>query len=357
MIELSQKHEIPIVLIASRNQIDSEEFGGGYVNNWTTESFSEYVKNKDSSGNIILARDHGGPWQNVYEKEREFRLEKAMDSAKKSYKADIDAGFKILHIDPSVDIHKSPDVDQILERVFELYQYCMEYAAENGKKIIVEIGTEEQSGCLNSNEELQYVLNKVKSFCERETYPEPSFIVVQTGTKVKEMKNVGRFEELIVSQNGENRLKKNIANIVSICNESGIMMKTHNMDYLSDRALNMHAALGIHAANAAPEFGVTETKILLFLLHKHSMSALANRFAELSFQSMKWKKWMLDDTTASDFDRSVLSGHYIFATDACKQIKKEAAENLKAKDILLEETLKNEVKRQITRYLKGFRII
>jgi len=35
-IELANEHEVPILLIASRRQIDSEEFGGGYVNNWTT---------------------------------------------------------------------------------------------------------------------------------------------------------------------------------------------------------------------------------------------------------------------------------------------------------------------------------
>ena len=32
-IELSSDYDIPLFLIASRRQIDSEEFGGGYVNN------------------------------------------------------------------------------------------------------------------------------------------------------------------------------------------------------------------------------------------------------------------------------------------------------------------------------------
>ena len=43
-IEISNEHDIPLMLIASRRQIDSNESGGGYVNNWTTEKFSEYVK-------------------------------------------------------------------------------------------------------------------------------------------------------------------------------------------------------------------------------------------------------------------------------------------------------------------------
>ena len=46
-IELSNKYNIPIMLIASRRQIDSEFFGGGYVNKWSTKIFSEYVKKND----------------------------------------------------------------------------------------------------------------------------------------------------------------------------------------------------------------------------------------------------------------------------------------------------------------------
>ena len=41
-----------------------------------------------------------------------------MASAKLSYQADIDSNFKILHIDPSIDIHGEPSVDQIIDRIF-----------------------------------------------------------------------------------------------------------------------------------------------------------------------------------------------------------------------------------------------
>ncbi|MCC5942082.1 MAG: class II D-tagatose-bisphosphate aldolase, non-catalytic subunit [Balneolaceae bacterium] len=357
VLELSDEHDIPLILIASRNQIDSEEFGGGYVNNWTTESFADYVNKNSGSGKVILARDHGGPWQNKTEVGKKLSLSAAMDSAKKSYKADIDAGFKILHIDPSIDIHKHPSQDEILERVFELYEYCLNYASEQAKELIFEIGTEEQSGFLNSNEDLKKVLDKVHSFCDELKYPKPSFVVIQTGTKVKEMKNIGRFEKMMVQKNGENELKKSISEIVAICNQAGIFMKTHNMDYLSHEALNMHTDLGIHAANVAPEFGVTETKTLLSLLSSHSMQSLANQFLELSYQSKKWEKWMQNKSEATDRDRSVIAGHYVFSTKECLQIKQEAADKLSKKGIDLESTLKGEIKKQITRYLKGYRII
>ena len=81
-------------------------------------------------------------------------LKKAMQSAKDSFRADIDAGFKMLHIDPSIDIHSPPSVDKVLERVYELLDYCWSYAQSKKQDVIFEIGTEEQNGGNNSKEEL-----------------------------------------------------------------------------------------------------------------------------------------------------------------------------------------------------------
>jgi tagatose-1,6-bisphosphate aldolase non-catalytic subunit AgaZ/GatZ len=193
-IELANEYEVPIMLIASRRQIDSEEFGGGYVNNWTTDEFARYVTDNDKKGKILLARDHGGPWQNTKEKDQGLGLRRAMESAKSSYRADIAAGFQVLHIDPSVDIHGHPDVDEVLDRVFDLYEYCWSQAQQMGREIIFEIGTEEQSGSTNSQEELDYTLNAIQQFCKKNTLPQPTFVVIQCGTRVMETRNVGSFD-------------------------------------------------------------------------------------------------------------------------------------------------------------------
>ena len=193
-IDLANEYAIPLMLIASRRQIDSEQFNGGYVNNWTTSKFANYVKTKDKNTNIILSRDHGGPWQNNEEKKQNLNLDLAMKSAKESYKEDIDAGFKILHIDTSIDIHKTPSQNEVLERLFELYEYCWSYALDKGKEIIFEIGTEEQSGSTNTPDELDFTLSSMEKFCEKNKFPSPTFVVIQTGTRVMEMRNVGSFD-------------------------------------------------------------------------------------------------------------------------------------------------------------------
>jgi len=60
IIELGNELKTPFMLIASRRQVEAKEFGGGYVNNWTTEDFAEYVRGRDRGGYIVLVRDHGG---------------------------------------------------------------------------------------------------------------------------------------------------------------------------------------------------------------------------------------------------------------------------------------------------------
>ena len=355
-IELSNEHEVPILLIASRRQIDSEDFGGGYVNNWTTEEFARYVIDRDKKGEILLARDHGGPWQNTKEKDENLSLRRAMESAKNSYRADLEAGFQILHIDPSVDIHGRPDVDEVLDRVFELYEFCWSQAQQLRQEVIFEIGTEEQSGSTNSQEELDYTLNAVQQFCKKYQLPQPSFVVIQCGTRVMETRNVGSFDSPVrVAE--ELPAEIQLPKMIEICSRYGILMKEHNTDYLSDEALQWHPRLGIHAANVAPEFGVIESRALIEILELNNLTKLSERFMQLAFDSNKWNKWMLPNTRATDRDRSVIAGHYIFSTAECLALKVEAGRVLATKGIDLEQHLRQQVKQGILRYLRNFRLV
>ncbi len=354
-IELANEHEIPIFLIASRRQIDSEAFGGGYVNNWTTSAFADYVIERDKKGKILLARDHGGPWQNTKEKDAGLGLRRAMESAKASYLGDLEAGFQVLHIDPSIDIHSEPDIDEVLERIYDLYEYCWSQAQRLHQEVIFEIGTEEQSGSTNSQEELAYTLNAVQNFCKKNHLPKPSFVVIQAGTRVMETRNVGSLDSPVRVAN-ELPPEIQLPKMIEICNRFGIFMKEHNTDYLSNEALQWHPRLGIHAANVAPEFGVAETRALLNCLEGNGLRSLADRFLHLAHASRKWDKWMVPSTQASDRDRSIIAGHYVFATPECLEIKAEAIKVLSQKGVDLEAHLKAAVKQSITRYVRHFRL-
>jgi hypothetical protein len=354
-VELANEYTIPLMLIASRRQIDSEQFNGGYVNNWTTSEFTKYVRNKDKGKNIILARDHGGPWQNNNEIEKKMNLDQAMRSAKDSFKSDIDAGFEVLHIDPSIDINGSISKDKLMDRLFELYEYCWEYAKKSNKEIAFEIGTEEQSGSTNTPDDLNETLYLIEKFCNKNKIPFPTFVVIQTGTKVMETRNIGTFDSPLRVEN-EIAAEIQVPKMIEICKNFNVFMKEHNTDYLSDESLLWHPRLGIHAANVAPEFGVAETVAFLQILENNNLRSLALKFIELSHNSKKWHKWMLPNSTASVREKAIISGHYIFSTPECIELKKEASLNLEKKGIDLNAHLCDQIKKSIFRYMYNFRL-
>ena len=129
-------------------------------------------------------------------------------------------------------------------------------------------------------------------------------------------------------------------------------MKEHNTDYLSTESLKWQPRLGIHAANVAPEFGVAETRAFVSILQKNGCISLLDEFIKISYDSKKWKKWMLEDTAADDFDRAIIAGHYVFATDQCIALKTEAKSKING----LDDYLKNAVKESIFRYINAFNL-
>jgi hypothetical protein len=80
---------------------------------------------------------------------------------------------------------------------------------------------------------------------------------------------------------------------------------------------------GVGAVNIAPEYGVTETTAFLTLLEGLELTALRDDFLALAYNSGSWRKWF-DGADATDLQRSIAAGHYVFATDAFREIKRHA---------------------------------
>lgn len=355
-VELANEHAAQLMLIPSRRQVDRDELGSGYVCGWNAERFADYVKARDTGGHILLCRDHGGPWQNSVEIARRLSPEQALESAKTSYREDIEAGFQVIHIDPSVTPDGEPTEEEALERLFELYTFCKETAASLGRDIAIEVGTEEQDSMSRSSVAFFNQLERIIAFCEEHGFAKPTFVVAQTGTKVMEARNVGLLDSPY-RIDGAVPTEILIPRLIDGLNRVGILLKQHNTDYLSDEVLRWHPFLGIHAANVAPEFGVEESRALVFILEAKRLNALRDRFIELSHQSDKWVKWMLPDTKATDRDRAIISGHYVFSSAAFEELRKEIVHELEAVGVDLDAFLLDRVKASIFRYMKAFRLV
>ncbi|MFN3075326.1 MAG: class II D-tagatose-bisphosphate aldolase non-catalytic subunit [Alphaproteobacteria bacterium] len=356
-IELAKEHDVPIMLVASRRQVECGELGRGYVEGWTTQSFADYVRERDASGNIVLCRDHGGPWQGNGETEPPLDAATAMERAKISYAADIDAGFSVLHVDPSIDpLFKVPPQETVLERLFELYRFCWRYAQAQGRRVVFEIGTEEQVSLAGGLGDTERALVEVERVLRKEGLPMPLFVVVQTGTKVEETRNVGVFGSPLRVEN-ELPAELHVPLAITLLRRHGVYLKQHNTDYLDDENLSWLPRLGVSAANVAPEFGVVETRTWLELMRQGGREDLAERFVALSLASGKWKKWLSANTATTDLDRAVISGHYVFSTSEFREIATETEATLAAHAIDARAVVRERVKAAIRRYLVNFRLV
>lgn len=354
VIELANEFDVPLMIIASRRQIEASCFGGGYVNNWSTESFSEYVKNNDKKENVILCRDHGGPWQNDKEKESKINLDRAIDAAKKSYEVDIKSGFELIHIDPTTDVYGNISLDKTLERLYLLYEYCWSVAKRQNKEIAFEVSVGKEDGGVHTPNEIESVILKLNEFCIKKNLPKPFFLVIRTGNYVMETKNVGNFENFTTNKQNSSK-RENILKIIEICNAHNIKIKEHNTDYLSDEALTLHPKLGIHAANIAPEIGVTETRAFLKLLEENNLVEEKKQFIDLAYSSKKWQKWMLPNTNCAKIEKAIIAGHYVFSSLEFVKIK-NIVQN-KIKNIDVDSYLKEQIRSSILRYMKLFNLI
>ena len=373
--ELAQEYDFPPMYIASRNQVDVDEFGGGYVNGWDQARFAADIKRAADevgyAGDYYLCRDHGGPWQRDEERNAHLPEDEAMARAKQSYLADIVAGFDLLMIDPTKDpyqIGKVIPLDVVLRRTVDLIQYCEdERRTRNLPEIGYEVGTEETNGGLTSTDTYQTFIEELKVELGKRGLPMPTFIVGQTGTLTRMTEQVGHYNF------------KNARELAKMAKSYGVGLKEHNADYLDDVTLLEHVPAHVTASNVAPQYGTEETRAYLKLckleqilvdeglVAKKDQSDLFHVLLMKATKTERWRKWMVgkdtglttDDILANErlsLDVLDISGHYAFNDDEVKgQIDKLYA-NLSANAIDGQKFVVEHIKRPIRQYVKCYRL-
>ena len=350
VLEVTDELNVPIMLVLSRNQIETEKLGHGYVNNWTTEEFSKYISSKDANQNIILARDHGGPWQNDFEKNQRISFDQAWDNTKKSLISDIDSGFKIFHIDSTIDLFSELSIDEKVERACELCKFCNDEAKLRNQKAQFEISLWEDGASEDNNIHMDSAISKISDYFKRNSIETPLFFAIPTGNKVVNSGNIGLMKTIT----NDSQIYSKLSKTIQTCKKFNVKTKVHGTDYLPDESLQWFPKLGIDAANVAPEFGTIESTALVNILNSNELGELKEKFLEMSHFSKKWTKWISNNHTLDKNELGILGGHYIFPTDEFRDLKAEIEKNL---DDDLDRYLIKSIKENIVRYLRNFNIL
>jgi hypothetical protein len=313
VVRAAYRHNVRLMLVASRGQIDAEALGGGYVENWSTEAFADFVRSMDEDRRVMLCRDHGGPWQRQSEVDENYSEDEAMVSSLASFLCDIHAGMTLLHVDTSKDRNTPADFNTALKRLITLYGECHDSARSAGCSIGFEVGLESQDSTIDDPGEFAEKLSYILRELARESLPLPTFVVAQTGTKVVGATNRGEFL-------GRDNHVGAVRAMAEMCWKHGAALKAHNADYLNPVQFNGLVSAGVDAVNIAPEFGVTETRAILGWLRENNLRTEEDRFLELALGSRAWVKWF-PDGDGTDFERAVVAGHYIFSTEEFRDLK------------------------------------
>lgn len=284
VINHSQEHSVG--LIPSRRQVD---YCGGYVNNWNTQTFSEYVKKKNSS--VLLCRDHGGESQG-----------KNYDNGMQSFIEDC-SYFDIIHIDP---FRVSNSIEQAAEKTKEI---LIQLWYQNSN-IMYEVGTEEAIFKYDPKE-LKWFLKYLESRLKPEQFRQIKYAVVQSGTRL----------DLSTRTNTGNFNNRRLQNFIKVVKNFGILSKEHNGDYLTDSFdVEMRFQAGLDAINIAPEYGQIESEFYINVCKKNT--ELFETLYQICYNSGKWKKWIIDIQRVTKEQLIMTCCHYVLSdSDFLQKIK------------------------------------
>ncbi|MEU4701672.1 class II D-tagatose-bisphosphate aldolase non-catalytic subunit [Nonomuraea dietziae] len=361
-IECAAEHDAPIVFIASRNQVEARDLGGGYVAGWTSRDLREYVRERAEAhghaGPLYVGRDHGGPWQRDDDHRAGLGWEEAMDSAMRSYREDIEAGFDYLHIDTAKDpaFPRGVPLDLAADRAVHVLREVEAFRAGGGyPEVAYEVSLEEANGTSSTPADFAYFMDTLLKRVEHHGLPRPLFMVGNTGT-LTGLSQAGRVDFETVGALAETAARH------------GVVLKEHNADYLPFDDLARHPAAGIGMANVAPEFGRLQTEALLRLAALEGAacrrrglpgSAFGEILTDLVFRSDRWRKWVRSGADLATSDAVVLAnGHYFDSHQSVRQARAVLMRNCATMGICADPAgfVRHSIKEGLRRYLFAFEL-
>ncbi|MCJ7750817.1 MAG: class II D-tagatose-bisphosphate aldolase, non-catalytic subunit, partial [Armatimonadetes bacterium] len=179
----------PLFFAATLNQVDCD---GGYTG-WRQQDFvrlaRELAVEYGYEGPIVVGLDHGGPWLKDVQTREGWPLERAMAGVKDSLAACLEAGYDLLHVDPTVDrtLPKGQPmpIEMVIERTLELIEFAEAHRRGNGlPPVSYEVGTEEVHGGLADMRVFRRFLDGLKGGLAEAGLADvwPCFMVGKVGT-------------------------------------------------------------------------------------------------------------------------------------------------------------------------------
>jgi D-tagatose-1,6-bisphosphate aldolase subunit GatZ/KbaZ len=313
-VKTAAANHMPMLFAATLNQVDRD---GGYTG-WTPRAFvaqmRELATEYGCSAPLYPCLDHGGPWLKDAHVRDGLTLDQTMAEVKASLAACLEAGYVLLHVDPTVDRGLPPgqplEIDVVVERTIELIVHAETERVRLGlPPVSYEVGTEEVRGGLADFANLDRFLAGLGVGLRARglAHAWPCFIVGKVGTDL----HTTTFDPKSAC-----RLYGRVAPL-------GSLVKGHYTDWVENPA--EYPSSGMGGANVGPEFTAAELAALHELCmceeratrDRSESSGFAGVLKAAVVDSNRWRKWLLPDEVGQPFDDlSVERQEWLVATGA-----------------------------------------
>ncbi len=301
-VKAAANNNMPMLFAATLNQVDND---GGYTG-WTPKKFTEQIHSFANkyhwNGPLYPCLDHGGPWLKDIHTLNHLSLEETMNGVKETLISCIDAGYHLLHIDPTVDRTLTSGtplpIETVVSRTVELISHAENYRQRhNLPDMAYEVGTEEvHGGLVDYNRFEQYLFLLRAEFEKRNLmYAWPCFVVAQVGTDL----HTTFFDSAAAG------------NLYQTLSPMGSLAKGHYTDWVENPKAYPEEGMG--GANVGPEFTAQEYLALEDLSLKEQIlcqrrsdlkpSQFMSVLAKAVIDSGRWKKWLQPDEVGQDFQQ------------------------------------------------------
>lgn len=300
-LRAAKRWDAPIKFAATLNQVDLD---GGYTG-LTQYDLVRFIRSEAKRIHltvpVIIAVDHGGPWLKDLHSRENWTYNHTMDAVKKSFEAAIEAGYDLIHVDPTVDISfprgSSMPIDIVAERTVELITHSESFRRQRGfPPIAYEVGTEEVHGGLANMDVFTRFLTQLKTLLANAGLKDvwPVFVVGKVGTDLHTTTFDPHVARILVEEAAA----------------YGSYIKGHYTDNVDHPEL--YPAVGMGAANVGPEFtekeydALEELEKIQDVLYTRGLLpikiSLLSLLREAVIDSGRWKKWVLEGESPDNFE-------------------------------------------------------
>ncbi|MCA9323294.1 MAG: hypothetical protein KDB53_21330 [Planctomycetes bacterium] len=352
VLEVARDESIPLTLGVDRRFLPSTAPRDQAGPDFSMDALRAWVTERDDEGLVLLGRDLAGPGANS--QAETSRLTEAENRARVADDliADAENGASILHLDASQMGEGSVSLELEIDRQTDVVTRVATAARDAGRSIAFTLGAHQRHPEDDALDGFRTWLERSLTSLDDAGLPQPLFVVAKIGTALRGLANAGSLARTQASVDRVSPRDEAIAEVAAQCESNGVFLRVLDGDHLPISALRALHPLGIDSLGIGPALAAQEMRIMAKLAEAIGYRSLKDELLQLSLDAREWTRLLPENLPASDYERALVGGLYVFGASGFQSIKARLEARCGAAGVLLDEILQDAHQRELRRYLR-----